>query len=78
MSSTTSSAAAASSTSEDPGGEAQNSAGISAVAFVTALTVSLIIFGVQIGLFLLLRNKLARILYVLRPSQPNGWCIRNR
>jgi len=62
MSSTTSSAAAATSTSADQGGEAQNSAGISLVAFVTAMTVSLIIFGVQIGLFLLLRNKLARIL----------------
>ena len=43
-------------------GQGQNSYGISLVAFVTALATSLVIFGVQIGLFLLLRNKLARIL----------------
>ncbi|KAI0548543.1 DUF221-domain-containing protein [Xylaria curta] len=35
--------------------------GISLVGFVTALATSLVIFGVQIGVFLLLRNKLARI-----------------
>ncbi|TRX98118.1 hypothetical protein FHL15_000763 [Xylaria flabelliformis] len=35
--------------------------GISLVGFVTALATSLVIFGVQIGFFLLLRNKLARI-----------------
>ncbi len=43
-------------------GTAQTSAGISIVAFFTALSTSLIIFGVQTGVFLLLRNKLARIL----------------
>lgn len=36
--------------------------GIGLAAFLTALGFSLIIFGVQSGLFLLLRNKLARIL----------------
>ncbi|KAI0858360.1 DUF221-domain-containing protein [Xylaria cubensis] len=35
--------------------------GISLVGFLTALATSLVIFGVQIGFFLLLRNKLARI-----------------
>jgi len=29
------------------------------------LAASLIIFGIQMGFFLLLRNKLARILYVI-------------
>ncbi|OAA55344.1 DUF221 domain protein [Niveomyces insectorum RCEF 264] len=42
-------------------GSAQDSAGISIVTFFTALSTSLIIFGVQISIFLLLRNKLARI-----------------
>ncbi|ERS97722.1 hypothetical protein HMPREF1624_05893 [Sporothrix schenckii ATCC 58251] len=42
-------------------GTAQTSAGISIVAFFTALASSLVIFGVQMGFFLLLRNKLARI-----------------
>jgi calcium permeable stress-gated cation channel len=36
--------------------------GISLQAFVTALAASLVVFGVQSGLFLLLRNKLSRIL----------------
>lgn len=36
--------------------------GITLVAFLTALATSLVIFGIQIGLFLLLRNRLARIL----------------
>ncbi|KAI1197538.1 DUF221-domain-containing protein [Nemania serpens] len=35
--------------------------GISLVGFVTALATSLVVFGIQLGLFLLLRNKLARI-----------------
>jgi hypothetical protein len=35
------------------------------VSFLTAIAVAVIIFAVQILLFLLLRNKLARILYVL-------------
>ncbi|KAK5660314.1 hypothetical protein OQA88_12854 [Cercophora sp. LCS_1] len=42
-------------------GAAFESSGISLVAFVTALATSLIVFGVQIAVFLLLRNKLARI-----------------
>ncbi|KAI1154731.1 DUF221-domain-containing protein [Nemania diffusa] len=35
--------------------------GISLVSFLTALAASLVVFGIQMGLFLLLRNKLARI-----------------
>jgi calcium permeable stress-gated cation channel len=58
-SSTTGTAAA---TTTDTAGSAQTSEGITLVAFVTALIASLIVFGVQLGLFLLLRNKLARIL----------------
>ncbi|KAI0387705.1 DUF221-domain-containing protein [Hypomontagnella monticulosa] len=42
-------------------GSAQRNQGITLIAFVTALNVSLIVFGVQTGLFLLLRNKLSRI-----------------
>lgn len=45
-------------------GAAQVATGISLIAFVTALAASLIVFGVQMGFFLLLRNKLVRILYV--------------
>ncbi|TPX10462.1 uncharacterized protein E0L32_008512 [Thyridium curvatum] len=63
MSSTTSAAPAATTSSADSAGSGvgQSSAGISLVAFLTALGTSLIIFGVQISIFLLLRNKLARI-----------------
>lgn len=43
-------------------GSAQGSQGISLVAFVTALVSSLTIFGIQMLLFILLKNKLARIL----------------
>ena len=43
-------------------GAGQSRQGISLQAFVTALGASLVIFGVQTGVFLLLRNKLARIL----------------
>lgn len=43
-------------------GSAQTSQGITLIAFVTALNVSLIVFGVQTGFFLVLRNKLSRIL----------------
>ncbi|AEO66843.1 uncharacterized protein THITE_2144330 [Thermothielavioides terrestris NRRL 8126] len=42
-------------------GSAQGSTGISLVAFVTALAASLIVFGIQMGFFLLLRNRLVRI-----------------
>ncbi|KAI0171856.1 DUF221-domain-containing protein [Hypoxylon sp. FL1284] len=42
-------------------GSAQRNQGITLIAFVTALNVSLIVFGIQSGLFLLLRNKLSRI-----------------
>jgi len=60
MSSTTSSSP--SSTTTQVTGQAQGSQGISLVAFITALTTSLVVFGIQIFAFLLLRNKLARIL----------------
>ncbi|KAL1879407.1 hypothetical protein VTK73DRAFT_6939 [Phialemonium thermophilum] len=51
------------SASNSPNGEgsAQESSGITLVAFFTALATSLVVFAVQIGFFLLLRNKLARI-----------------
>jgi hypothetical protein len=55
--------AASSSTSTSGIGSGQGSQGISLVAFVTALATSLVIFGIQMLAFLLLRNKLARILY---------------
>ncbi|KAI0014378.1 DUF221-domain-containing protein [Xylariaceae sp. FL0662B] len=45
----------------DAQGNAQKSQGMTLVAFVTALSTSLVIFGIQTGAFLLLRNKLARI-----------------
>ncbi|KAI2635007.1 DUF221-domain-containing protein [Xylaria nigripes] len=48
----------------DPDGDptkALSDRGISLVGFITALAASLVVFGVQVGLFLLLRNKLARI-----------------
>lgn len=61
MSSTTSSAPAATASGADGAGVAQTSTGISLVAFLTALATSLIVFAAQIGFFLLLRNKLARI-----------------
>lgn len=38
--------------------------GIGIVTFLTALVVAVVIFTVQLVAFLLLRNKLARILYV--------------
>jgi hypothetical protein len=63
MSSTTTSTAPSSTSTQDGGqGTALTSSGISLVAFVTALATSIVIFAVQIGFFLLLRNKLARIL----------------
>ncbi|KAI1267156.1 DUF221-domain-containing protein [Xylariaceae sp. FL1019] len=40
---------------------ASQDTGIGLVGFLTALTTSLVVFGVQTGAFLLLRNKLARI-----------------
>ncbi|KAK3353051.1 hypothetical protein B0T25DRAFT_200249 [Lasiosphaeria hispida] len=58
---TTTSSAPTTTSSESGTGSAQGLTGISLVAFVTALAASLIVFGVQMGFFLLLRNKLARI-----------------
>ncbi|KAI1365074.1 DUF221-domain-containing protein [Xylaria arbuscula] len=40
---------------------ASSDRGISLVGFITALATSLVVFGIQMGLFFLLRNKLARI-----------------
>lgn len=47
---------------EDPANAANKDRGIGIVSFLTALLVAIIIFAVQTGVFLLLRNKLARIL----------------
>jgi hypothetical protein len=43
-------------------GDGQKSEGIGIVSFLTAILVSVIIFFVQLLLFMLLRNKLARVL----------------
>lgn len=48
--------------SENSPGSAQEEQGIGIVSFFTAFAVALIIFAVQTLFFLLLRNKLARIL----------------
>jgi hypothetical protein len=42
-------------------GSAQNTAGISIVTFVTALITAIAIFGAQMLVFILLRNRIARI-----------------
>lgn len=70
--SSTAPAGAAPSPSEIPEGpgSAQTSTGISLVAFVTALAASLVVFGIQMGFFLLLRNKLVRILCVCHSPYP--------
>jgi hypothetical protein len=67
----TATSASASATNSDIGGQAQNSQGISLVTFLTALVSSLIIFGVQMLAFILLKNKLARILYITLHSPQN-------
>ena len=65
MSATSTDGPPAATTSAAEGARAAlESSGISLVAFVTALAASLVVFGIQMGFFLLLRNKLARILYV--------------
>ncbi|KAH7386248.1 hypothetical protein BKA64DRAFT_138209 [Cadophora sp. MPI-SDFR-AT-0126] len=85
MSTTTASAAAA--TTTNPFGEAQSQEGISLVAFITALATSLVIFGIQMLAFILLKNKLARIFkpktYLVPerertdppPRSPWGWLV---
>lgn len=60
MSTTTSASPAASTTAVVGGG--QGSQGISLVALLSAIAVSAIIFGVQMLAFILLKDKLARIL----------------
>jgi hypothetical protein len=66
MSSTTGTASATSSSASPSNsmglGSAQGSQGISLTAFITALATSLVIFGVQILAFIILKEKLARIL----------------
>lgn len=47
-----------------PNQDASSQAGIGIVSFLTAIGVSIAIFAAQFTLFSLLRNKLARILYV--------------
>lgn len=47
---------------ESSPGAAQEDQGIGITSFLTAIVVSIIVFSVQTGLFVLLRNKLARIL----------------
>ncbi|RDW64209.1 hypothetical protein BP5796_10711 [Coleophoma crateriformis] len=81
----TSSAAAA--TTSAVLGQGQSSQGISLVALLTAMASSLIIFGVQMLLFILLKNKLARIFqpktYLVPekerteppPRTPWGWLV---
>ncbi|PMD46485.1 DUF221-domain-containing protein [Hyaloscypha variabilis F] len=85
MSSTTSSSSAA--TTSAVLGEGQVNQGISLVAFLTALATSLVIFGIQMLAFILLKNKLARIFkpktYLVPerertdppPRSPWGWLI---
>jgi hypothetical protein len=60
MSSTTSSTPAA--TTSSGVGNGQGSQGISLVALLTAIATSAIIFGVQMLAFIILKDKLARIL----------------
>ncbi|KAK1759367.1 DUF221-domain-containing protein [Echria macrotheca] len=60
-SSPTATTAGATPTVSGGAGSALNASGISLVAFLTALATSLVVFGIQMGFFLLLRNKLARI-----------------
>jgi len=45
----------------EPEGPGQKSQGITLFAFATALSTALVIFGVQMLLFVLLKDKLARI-----------------
>lgn len=47
---------------ESTPGAAQDERGIGIVSFLTAFVVALIVFATQSSFFLLLRNKLARIL----------------
>jgi hypothetical protein len=60
--STTSSASGPDSTTKGGSGSAQNNEGIGITSFLTSIAVAVAIFGVQTFIFLLLRNKLARIL----------------
>ncbi|KAH8880657.1 DUF221-domain-containing protein [Thozetella sp. PMI_491] len=59
--STTTSSNAPATTTDNIFGGAQTSNGITLLAFLAALVVSIIVFAVQTGIFFLLRNKLSRI-----------------
>lgn len=48
-----------------PAAKARNSVGIGIVSFLAAIAAAAIVFAVQFLLFVLLRNRLARILCVL-------------
>ncbi|KAJ5040472.1 uncharacterized protein L3040_006128 [Drepanopeziza brunnea f. sp. 'multigermtubi'] len=86
MSSTTAPSAAVTS-SREAFGAGQSQQGISLVAFLTALATALVIFGIQMLAFLLLRNRLARIFkpktYLVPekertdppPRTPWGWLV---
>jgi calcium permeable stress-gated cation channel len=50
---------------EGSDGSAQEDQGMGIISFMTAVGVAVAIFAAQFLLFLLLRNKLARILYDL-------------
>lgn len=59
------------SSTSSPGG-AQADEGIGIIGFLTALVVASIVFTIQVTLFLMLRNKLARILYVAHAAHTRG------
>lgn len=65
LSSTSASRSPESTQAEGGAGSAQGFEGISLKAFLGALVVAIIVFAVQVAIFLLLRNKLTRILYEL-------------
>lgn len=56
--------AAPTQTGANQAGSGQKDEGIGIVSFLTAVGVAVIVFSIQILFFLILRNKLARILYV--------------
>lgn len=55
---------------DGPNQDASAKVGIGIVGFITAIGVSIAIFAAQVTLFTLLRNKLARILYVPAQNYP--------
>ena len=57
----TATTSSSSATSTMGAGSAQSSQGVTIVAFLTALVTSLVVFGVQMFAFIVLKDKLARI-----------------